>query len=135
MRLFAMTDPLPTSPGRIAEQAAGFVWDGHALELGIALALSGGGFRAMLFHAGALMRLNELGVLSRVARISSVSGGSIASGYLACVWNQLGAPTPAGSFADFKQKYVEPILAFSRQKIDVGDILTGLLPWTSAAEQ
>ncbi|HQS49818.1 MAG TPA: patatin-like phospholipase family protein, partial [Xanthobacteraceae bacterium] len=45
-----------------------------------ALALSGGGFRAVLFHCGALMRLNELGVLSRITRISSVSGGAIANG-------------------------------------------------------
>jgi NTE family protein len=52
----------------------------------------------MLFHVGALMRLNELGVLSRVARISSVSGGSIAAGYLACVWNQLGPPNAVGAF-------------------------------------
>lgn len=89
----------------------------------------------MLFHTGALMRLNELGILSQLARISSVSGGSIASGYLAYVWNQLGAPDAAGSYTHFKQQYVEQILAFSRQKIDVGDILTGLLPWTSAAEQ
>jgi NTE family protein len=33
---------------------------------GMALALSGGGFRAALFHLGALRRLNELGVLSQV---------------------------------------------------------------------
>lgn len=130
-----MTDPLPASPSALAEKSADFSWDGHALEPGIALALSGGGFRAMLFHAGALMRLNELGVLSMVARVSSVSSGSIASGYLACVWNQLGTPDAAGSYAQFKEKYLEPILAFSREKIDVGDILTGLLPWTSAAEQ
>jgi NTE family protein len=130
-----MTDPLPASPGSLADKSADFTWDGQALEPGRALALSGGGFRAMLFHAGALMRLNELGLLSTVARISSVSGGSIASGYLACVWQQLGAADGAGSYAQFKEKYVEPILAFSRQKIDVGDILTGLLPWTSAADQ
>jgi NTE family protein len=30
------------------------------------LALSGGGYRAALFHLGALRRLNELGVLSRL---------------------------------------------------------------------
>lgn len=130
-----MTDPLPASPGSLADKSADFTWDDHALEPGIAVALSGGGFRAMLFHAGALMRLNELGVLSTVARISSVSGGSIASGYLACIWKELGDPDAAGSYAQFKQKYVEPILAFSRKKIDVGDILTGLLPWTSAANQ
>jgi NTE family protein len=130
-----MTDQLPASPGSLADKSADFTWDGNGLEPGIALALSGGGFRAMLFHAGALMRLNELGLLSKVSRISSVSGGSIASGYLAYVWNQLGAADRAGSYAQFKEKYVAPMLAFSRQKIDVGDILTGLLPWTSAAAQ
>jgi len=130
-----MTALLPMSPGRVVQQAADFQWDGNTLEPGIALALSGGGFRAMLFHAGALMRLNELGVLSRVARISSVSGGSIAAGYLACVWNELGSPGAVGTFDQFQQKYVEPILSFSREKIDVKDALIGLLPWTSAAKQ
>jgi NTE family protein len=130
-----MTDPLPFTPARVAQEAREFTWDGNALEPGIALALSGGGFRAMLFHAGALARLNELGLLSKLVRISSVSGGSIASGLLAVVWKDLGAPDEAGAYSDFKGKYVEPILAFSRRKIDVGDILTGLLPWTSAAEQ
>lgn len=36
---------------------------------GIALCLSGGGYRAMLFHAGALRRLNELGWLRRLDRV------------------------------------------------------------------
>src|SRR5271154_4048387 len=121
-----MTDQLPDSPVALAQKSESFTWDGHPLEAGIALALSGGGFRAMLFHAGALLRLNELGLLSKTARISSVSGGSIASGFLACVWKQLGAPDAMGSFVQFKNKYVEPILAFSHQKIGVGDILTGL---------
>ena len=130
-----MTDPLPSSPAGTAQKADAFNWDGNALEQGVALALSGGGFRAMLFHTGALVRLNELGVLSRVARISSVSGGSIAAGYLACVWKKLGAPNAAGAFEKFQDTYVKPILSFGRQSIDVSDILTGLLPWTSAAEQ
>jgi len=30
-------------------------------EPGVALCLSGGGYRAMVFHVGALWRLNELG--------------------------------------------------------------------------
>jgi NTE family protein len=44
---------------------------------GIALCLSGGGFRAMLFHLGTLWRLNEFGYLPKLKLISSVSGGSI----------------------------------------------------------
>jgi NTE family protein len=51
--------------------------DPRAPEAGIALCLSGGGYRAMLFHLGALWRLNELGYLAKLARVSSVSGGSI----------------------------------------------------------
>jgi NTE family protein len=50
---------------------------------GIALCLSGGGFRATLFHLGALRRLNELCVLGRLDAITSVSGGSIMAIYLA----------------------------------------------------
>ena len=41
------------------------------------LALSGGGFRASLFHIGVLASLAELGVLPHVEVISCVSGGSI----------------------------------------------------------
>jgi NTE family protein len=74
----------------------------------------------MLFHAGALMRLNELGLLPQAKRISSVSGGSIATGYLACVWPKL----KLDGFQNFKQTFVPPILTFARQKIDVVDALT-----------
>jgi NTE family protein len=72
--------------------------------------------------------------LANVRRISSVSGGSIAAGYLALIWKQLGA-LQGGSYAQFKKNYVDEILVFSRQSIDVSDVLTGLLPWTSAAER
>ncbi|MHC4915154.1 MAG: hypothetical protein ACYTGB_06645, partial [Planctomycetota bacterium] len=43
---------------------------------GTALCLSGGGYRAMLFHLGAAWRLYETGDLAKLDRISSVSGGS-----------------------------------------------------------
>ena len=44
---------------------------------GTALCLSGGGYRAMIFHVGVLWRLDEAGLLSQLDRVSSVSGGSI----------------------------------------------------------
>jgi NTE family protein len=47
----------------------------RAPQAGIALCLSGGGYRAMVFHLGVLWRLNEFGYRSRLDRISSVSGG------------------------------------------------------------
>lgn len=122
-----------SSETQVAERIATFSWDGGSLEPGLALAMSGGGFRAMLFHAGSLMRLNELGLLSKLKRISSVSGGSIAAGKLAAVWNTLGSAGQNGAFANFKTTYVEPVLAFSRRNIDVRDAFVGLLPGFTAS--
>src|SRR5260370_3984551 len=53
---------------------------------GLALCLSGGGFRAALFHLGSLRRLNQVGLLSTATTITSVSGGSITSALLAKWW-------------------------------------------------
>jgi NTE family protein len=50
---------------------------------GFGLCLSGGGYRATLYHLGAARRLHELGALDRVDTISSVSGGSIFAAKLA----------------------------------------------------
>ena len=64
---------------------AGFGLSSEAREaicLGrIGLALSGGGFRAALFHIGVLARLAELDLLRHVEVISCVSGGSIIGAY------------------------------------------------------
>lgn len=48
----------------------------------IALALSGGGVRAMVFHLGVLRLLAERQALERVHRISTVSGGSLLVGLM-----------------------------------------------------
>jgi NTE family protein len=55
----------------------------------IALALSGGGFRASIFHLGVLRRLAEGGLLGSVDTISTVSGGSILGAYAALRWHQV----------------------------------------------
>ena len=47
----------------------------------VGLGLSGGGFRASLYHIGTLARLAELDVLRHVEAISCVSGGSIIGAY------------------------------------------------------
>ena len=47
----------------------------------IGLALSGGGFRASIFHLGVIRRLEELGIMKCVHTISAVSGGSIIAAY------------------------------------------------------
>ncbi|HWQ55179.1 MAG TPA: patatin-like phospholipase family protein [Bryobacteraceae bacterium] len=47
----------------------------------VGLALSGGGFRASLYHIGVLAKLAELDMLRHVEVISCVSGGSILGAY------------------------------------------------------
>lgn len=58
----------------------------------IALALSGGGIRAMVFHLGVMKHLAERGLLENVERVSSVSGGSLLVGLL-LQQNQMHWPT------------------------------------------
>ena len=58
---------------------------------GVGLCLSGGGYRAMLFHVGVVWRLHDAGWLERLDRVSSVSGGSITAGALALAWPRLAA--------------------------------------------
>jgi NTE family protein len=99
----------------------------------IGLTLSGGGFRATLFHVGALRRLIELRLLTRVGRISSVSGGSIVAGRLAQVWAEL-ASNP--SVEAYERMVGEPLRSFCRRSIDARAIASGLLsPWSTAAEE
>ena len=49
-------------------------------ELKIGIALSGGGVRAAVFHLGVLGRLAEDGLLEKITRISTVSGGTLVTG-------------------------------------------------------
>src|SRR5690348_9228577 len=55
----------------------------------VALALSGGGFRATLSALGVIRFLADAGMLQDLRYASSVSGGSIANGLLATHWPAL----------------------------------------------
>lgn len=91
---------------------------------GPALCLSGGGFRATLFHLGSLRRLNELGALANIDTITSVSGGSITNGVLATRWSSL-SPGAGGAFTNFEKEVAAPIRAFCAR-----DLRTPLLLWS-----
>ncbi len=91
------------------------------------LALSGGGFRAVLFHSGALIRLNELGLLPQLDRITSVSGGSIVSGRLAVCWGDLDF-SDDGVARAFQAQVVDPLRALCSRTLDLRVIILGLLP-------
>jgi NTE family protein len=99
---------------------------------GIALCLSGGGYRAMLFHLGALWRLNELAFLPKLARISSVSGGSITAAMLGMKWQRL-AFDGSGVAAQLREEVVDPIRAMAATTIDSTDAIKAIfLPGTIA---
>jgi len=97
-----------------------------APEHGIALCLSGGGYRAMLFHAGAIWRLSELGFLPKLNRVSSVSGGSIIAALLGLRWPRLGFDAN-GVARNLVAEVIDPIRALAGRTIDQGAIIGGLM--------
>ena len=84
-----VSDFLMVTPAEIATRVAPNALP-EMRDPSLAVALSGGGYRAMLFHLGALRRLNEFGLLSVMDRLSCVSGGSIAGAALAMGWDEIG---------------------------------------------
>jgi NTE family protein len=80
----------------------------------------------MLFHLGALWRLNELGFLARLDRVSSVSGGSIIAGVLGLGWKQLALDSD-GVAAGFDSEVVVPTRRLASTTIDFPAILRGLV--------
>ena len=94
----------------------GGIGENPAHHLQISLALSGGGYRAMLFHLGALIRLNELGILHQITLISSVSGGSILAGLLALTWPDLRFNAD-GVAENFETLVVEPLIGLAQKSI------------------
>ncbi len=131
-----MSDPIGHSRETAAAELPVRVLPGEELEPpptdGIGLCLSGGGFRAMLFHLGSLQRLNEAGWLHRVDRVSSVSGGSLTAAALGLAWERLGFVD--GVAANFGELVVEPVRRLGSQTIDVGAILGGVLGPGSVAD-
>lgn len=102
---------------------------------GIALCLSGGGYRAMLFHLGTLWRLNQLGILRKLARISSVSGGSITAGVLGRAWKKLRFDNNDVS-ANLEELVINPVRELANHTIDRGSVFWGmLLPRQSIADE
>ncbi len=90
-----------------------------------ALCLSGGGYRAMLFHVGALWRLYDAKLLGSIARISSVSGGSITAGVLALNWKRLSFD-PGRIQSDFVPHFVNAIRSLADETIDAEAVILGI---------
>ena len=86
----------------------------------------------MLFHLGALWRLNDANLLGKLNRISRVSGGSIVAGLMGMLWEQL-------KFQDGSTKHfnmvVEPIRALASKTIDADAVIGGVLSWHTINER
>ena len=89
----------------------------------VGLCLSGGGYRAAVFHLGSLIKINEAGLLSRLRTVSSVSGGSIIAAFLGLRWDQLQFD-PDGRASNLQNLIIDPVLEFTGRGLDVGAVLT-----------
>lgn len=131
----ARGEPVAASPeGLLPTGAAAEPGESEAAapRPGIALCLSGGGYRAMLFHVGMLWRLNELGFLPKLDLVSSVSGGSITAGVLALGWPGLHFDA-RGVATNFNEQLVTPVLAMAGTNVDTLAALIGFVPGLSAS--
>ncbi len=91
----------------------------------IALALSGGGIRAMVFHLGVLRLLAERNRLENIKKISTVSGGSLIIG-LVFSENNLNWPS--------SKIFLESVYPALRKKLTNGSLMVGIFkqllkPW------
>lgn len=84
----------------------------------VGLALSGGGFRAAVFHLGVLARLADEAALEQVTFLSTVSGGSLCIGLVHAI-NDFSWPT--------SREFIETILPKARDVITGYDLQSGLL--------
>ncbi|RDJ03649.1 patatin-like phospholipase family protein [Rhizobium phaseoli] len=108
--------------------------DGEKLEDIVGLCLSGGGYRAMVFHAGAIFRLNQLSLLGKLDRISSVSGGSMAAAALALAYPDF-QYDDNDRVTNLEETFLVPVLKQAEDSIDVASGFAGLNPFSSAAAE
>src|SRR5262245_32274957 len=89
--------------------------------MNVALSLSGGGFRATLFHLGVIAYLRRIGMLERTVAVCGVSGGAIIGAHLVHNWERY-----AGSDKEFSDVALEVVRLTQR---DVRGRILRRLPW------
>lgn len=93
-----------------------------------ALWLAGDGYRAALFHLGALTRLNELGLLARLTTVGAVSGGSIIAALLA---TKVQWPLH-GTYRAWPEQVARPMRAIARRNVRARAFLRKPFPGVAA---
>ncbi len=89
----------------------------------VGLALSGGGFRATLYHLGMIRFLRDAEILPKITHITSVSGGSILGAHLALNWDKY-----CGSDSEFEQA-ADEVIRFVQ--LDVRNRIVRRFPFAS----
>jgi NTE family protein len=79
----------------------------------------------MLFHAGAVWRFNQAELLSSIAAISSVSGGSYTAGVLAKKWSTL--QEAHWSSSAYEKEIVRPLRKLAGSTVDIPVGASGVL--------
>ena len=119
-----MTPDLHAAPAHVART---YVAEKDGQRKGIALCLSGGGFRAALFHLGAVRRLYQLGILDDVDTIVAVSGGSMLAAFLAdrcSKWYRRDLDA-----REWDSEIAEPFRKITSRNLNAIPFLVGMLPW------
>ena len=86
----------------------------------------------MLFHLGAVWRLNEMALLPELKAVSSVSGGALLAGLIAVRCGKLRFRNCVAE--NFKEEIADPALSLSGKTIDVPGILFGIFTGTRTLE-
>jgi predicted acylesterase/phospholipase RssA len=93
----------------------------------LALTLSGGGFRAAMFHLGVIRLLYETNLLPKITHITAVSGGSILAAHLVLNWERYTGSE--ATFAAVSRELVEFTAHDVRGHITRCKLLSMLVPW------
>ena len=101
-------------------------------DIAIGLCLSGGGYRAALFHLGVLWALNDIGFLKNTALISASSGGSITGALVVHRWRKMKLGV-AGHPNAFQEEVVGPVRELTSRSVDVLSSLQGMVGVPSEA--
>ena len=81
----------------------------------VGLALSGGGFRATLYHLGVVRFLRDSQILPKITHITAVSGGSILGAHLALNWDRYCGP--ANDFEEVANEIIRFVQLDVRNRI------------------
>jgi NTE family protein len=119
-------NPYVVHPDRARDRAPVDALPGFRTADTLALCLSGGGYRAVLFELGATKRLDELSLLKSIDHVSSVSGGSILAAYLVLHWSDLYGDGALKSKPDFDGVVTKPVSEFTSTKVESWKLLRGL---------